>query len=225
MLRWIALALAVALAGLPGAARAEDAVGDWVGKVKAPAGFELTITAHIKRGPNGLEGYSESPDQTVAKLPMTDVEATPDTLSFTVPAARGSFRGRWDPAAKGWVGALSQGGLDMPLTLTRGVPPPRPVVAGLDGEWSGVLAVPQGDLRLNLSVTTDAGGTLALFQSPDQSPQKLVARLTRDGEQVKVELLGVGGFEGRLSGDGKAIEGEWRQMGGAFPLTLKKAGG
>ena len=215
---------ALIAAGLPGAAFAEDAVGDWVGKVKVPTGVELTIVAHIKKGPKGLEGYSESPDQSVTPLPMADIAATPDTLSFAVPLVNGSFKGKWDPAAKGWVGALTQSGFDMPLTLVRGAPPPRPVVAGLDGEWAGVLAVPQGDLRLRVGVRTDANGTLALVQRPDQSPQQMVAHLTRAGETVKIELLGVGGFEGKLSADGKTLEGNWNQGGGSFPLTLKKSG-
>ena len=220
-----ALTVATLVAALPAAALAEDAVGDWIGKVKIPAGGELTITAHIQRAANGaLEGVTGSPDQTVTPLPMTDLAATPDTLSFAVPMVRADFKGKWDPQAKGWVGELTQGGFPMPLTLVRGVAPPRPVVAGLDGEWSGVLAVPQGDLRLNLSVKTDAGGTLALFQSPDQGPQKIVAHLTKTGDAVKVELRGVGGFEGKLSADGKAIEGRWLQMGGSYPLTLKKGG-
>jgi uncharacterized protein len=220
----LALAALIA-AGLPGAAFAEDAIGDWVGKVKVPAGIDLTIAAHIRKGASGaLEGYTESPDQTVTPLPMADIAATPDTLSFAVPAVKGSFKGRWDPAAKGWVGALTQSGFEMPLTLVRGVAPPRPVVAGLDGEWAGVLAVPQGDLRLRVGVRTDANGTLALFQSPDQSPQQMVAHLTKAGEAVKIELRGVGDFEGRLSVDGKTLEGTWNQGGGSFPLTLKKAG-
>ena len=50
-------------------ALAEDAVGDWIGKVKAPGGVELTIAAHIKKTTTGYEGYAESPDQTVTASP------------------------------------------------------------------------------------------------------------------------------------------------------------
>ena len=69
---------------------------------------------------------------------------------------------------------------------------------------------------------TGADGTLALFESPDQSPMKLVAFLTHEGDAVKVELKGVGGFEGKLSPDGKTLDGQWKQMGGSLPLTMKK---
>lgn len=221
MLRGAAALFAIAL---PAAAWAEDAVGDWVGKVTVPPGVELTVATHIAKGAGGLQGYAESPDQTVTPLPMAEISAAPETLSFTVPSVGGAFKGRWDPQAAGWVGVLSQNGLDLPLTLVRGVPPPRPVVGGLDGEWSGVLAAPQADLRLRLGVKTDANGTLALFQSPDQSPQQMVARVSRTGDEVRVELPGIGGLDARLSPDGQTLSGTWRQNGGSLPLTLKRGG-
>ncbi len=208
---------------LGGPALAEDAVGNWFGKVSSPVGVDLTITAHINRNPaGGLEGFAESPDQMLAPLPMTEVRATPDSLTFATPSAKAVFTGKWDPAAKGWVGVLRQNDVDMPLTLVRGAPPPRPVVAGLDGDWSGVIEAPQGDLRIKLHVKTEADGTLALFESPDQSPMQLVAFLTRQDDGVTVTLRGIGGFFGKLSADGKALDGEWRQGGGALPLVLRK---
>jgi hypothetical protein len=223
-MRRFVLAL-VCAAALSGPAVAEDAAGDWIGKVKIPSGEALTIAAHIRRDPSGaLMGVAESPDQIVTPIPIADIAAAPDSLGFAIPGVGAAFKGRWDPAARGWVGVLVQGSVEMPLTLVRGVAPPRPVVAGLDGDWSGVLAAPTGDLRLRLSVRTDAEGTLALFQSLDQSPQQIVAHLTRTGDAVKFELRGVGGFEGRLSPDRKTLDGNWNQMGGSAPLTLKKAG-
>jgi uncharacterized protein len=221
--RLILGALAASL--VAGSAFAEDAVGDWIGKVKAPTGDELTIAAHIKKAAGGgYEGFAESPDQVTTPIPMADIAATPDTLAFATPAVNARFAGKWDPAARGWVGTLTQGAIEMPLTLSRGTVPPRPVVAGLDGDWAGVISVPQGDLRLLLHVKTDAGGTLALFESPDQSPIKVVAVLTHEGDAVTITLMGIGGFDGKLSADGTSLEGHWRQMGGSIPLTLKKGG-
>ena len=224
-MRTFSTVLGAALAvSLGGSALGEDAAGHWVGKVKTPAA-ELTIVAHIKPGAGGaLEGYAESPDQTLAPIPMADIKATPDALSFTTPSVGGTFAGKWDPAAKGWVGTFTQRDYPMPLTLVRGVPPPRPVVAGLDGDWSGVIQAPQGDLRIKVHVKTDADGTLALFESPDQSPMQLVAVITHVGDVATITLRGIGGFEGKLAADGKVIDGMWKQGGGSLPLVLKKAG-
>ena len=97
-------------------------------------------------------------------------------------------------------------------------------MTGLDGEWTGVLAVPQGDLRVVLKVKTDANGTLAMFSSPDQGPGSMAAAITHVGDAVTFELKGLGGFDGKLSADGKTIDGNWRQGGGSLPLTMKKGG-
>ena len=119
---------------------------------------------------------------------------------------------------------MDQNGVQMPLTLKRGLAPPRPVVAGLDGNWEGSIVSPQGDLRILVHVKTDKDGTLALLESPDQTPTQMVAFVTRQTDMVSVSLRGIGGFFGKLSSDGKVMEGEWRQGGGAIPLTLKKTG-
>jgi hypothetical protein len=210
--------------GLATAAMAQDATGDWIGTVQTP-GAELTITMHVKAGANGaLEGYAGSPDQTPTPLPMSDIAVKDGTLTFAVPMVDATYVGKWDAGKAAWVGSLSQRGFDMPLTMTHGVVGPRPTVAGLDGEWTGVLAAPQGDLRLVLRVKTDAGGTLAMFSSPDQSPGEMAAAVTHDGDKVSFQLKGLGGFDGTMSADGKTIDGNWRQGGGSLPLTMKRGG-
>jgi hypothetical protein len=219
-------ALAVVMATVfGGSALAEEAAGHWIGTVKTPIGVDLTIVAHLKPAAGGgLEGYAESPDQVLTPLPLSDVKATPESLGFTIGQVKATFAGKWDAGARGWVGVMDQNGVQMALTLRRGVPPPRPVVAGLDGDWSGMIASPQGDLRILVHVKTDRDGTLALLESPDQTPTQMVAFLTRQTDTVTVTLRGIGGFFGKVSADGKALEGEWRQGGAAIPLTLKKKG-
>lgn len=218
------LAFTLALAG-GSAAAAQDAAGDWLGKVTIPTGETLTITAHLAQGADGAwQGTAGSPDQTLAPLPMTDIKVGGEQLSFAAPSVNAAYKGRWDPAAHAWVGTLTQGAFDMPLTLARGVPGPRPVVAGLDGHWTGLLVTPGGDLHLVLDVKTDAAGTLGLFQSPDQAPVKMVAGLSRKGDAVSVELKGVGGFDATLSADGATLDGHWKQGGGSLPLKMTRGG-
>jgi hypothetical protein len=217
--------LAVLLAACAGtAALAQDATGDWIGKVQTPGG-ELTVTLHLQAGANGaLSGYAGSPEQTPNPLPASDIAVKDGMLTFAVPVVNGTYSGKWDPAAKGWVGTLTQGGFPMALTFTHGKAGPRPVVAGLDGEWTGVLSAPQGDLRLVLKVKTGSDGTIAMFGSPDQGPQEMMAAVTHDGDAVTFQLKGIGGFDGKLSADGKTLDGTWRQGGGELPLVMKKGG-
>ncbi|HET6971445.1 MAG TPA: hypothetical protein VFH92_09995 [Phenylobacterium sp.] len=224
-LRIPGLALGLAAALLPVMAFAQEVAGDWIGKVTVPTGDQLTVTFHFEAAADGAwQGYAGSPDQATTTLPVSEIKAAGDTLSFATPAVGATYAGKWDPAAKAWVGTLTQRATPMPLTLTHGLPPPRPVVAGLDGHWAGVLETPQGDLHLLLDVTTDAKGTLALFQSPDQTSARMVATLTHQGDAVTVELKGVGLFSAKLSPDGSTLDGSWKQGGGSLPLQLKKAG-
>lgn len=153
-----------------GSALAEDAAGHWIGAVKTPIGVELPIAAHLTAAASGgLEGYADSPDQVLTPLPLTDVKATRETLDFTINLVKATFAGTWDPQARGWVGIMDQNGVQMPLTLRRRVAPPRPVVAGLDGDWACKITSPQGDLRILVHVKTGKDGTLALLEVPDQT--------------------------------------------------------
>lgn len=215
---------ALLAAGWTHVAAAQEVVGDWVGSVQTP-GAELTMTLHVEAAPDGtLKGMAGSPDQTPTPFPVKDIALKGDTLTFAVPVAQATYKAKWDAAGKRWVGTLAQGGMDMPMTLAHGKLAPRPTISGLDGEWMGVLEVPDGDLHLVLKVKTDAGGTLAMFSSPDQSPAQMAAAITRDGDTVTFTLKGVGSFDGKLSAGGKAIDGHWRQFGNNLPLILKRGG-
>lgn len=111
---WIAAGIAL-LAG--GAVRAEDAAGDWAGVIAG----QLHIVIHLTRGNDGkLTGVLESLDQGDAKIPLGDVDATPNHLTFAVPSVSGSYDGTWDGAKAQWTGTWHQG-RDIPLDLHRAV--------------------------------------------------------------------------------------------------------
>jgi uncharacterized protein (TIGR03435 family) len=93
------------------------------------------------------------------------------------------------------------------------------------GTWQGTLHAGQ-DLRIVLKVTKDDKGAYkANFYSIDQIPQPLpVDSITLDASAVKFTLKLVGGtYEGKLSGDGKTIDGAWTQGGNPMQLTLARA--
>ena len=124
---WAAAAAALTIGGV---AHAEDATGDWAGVLLG----RLHLVVHLARGSDGkLTGTLESLDQGDAKIPVGEVDATPDHLKFTVPAAHGSYDGTWDNARKQWTGTWTQG-QQIPLDLHRAsatdpsvpLPPKRP---------------------------------------------------------------------------------------------------
>lgn len=91
--------------------------------------------------------------------------------------------------------------------------------------WQGTLHAGR-DLRTVVKITeADGGGYTANFYSIDQGGQPLkVDSVTLDGSTVKMTLKVINGtFEGKLSADGKTIDGNWSQGPSPLPLVLTRA--
>ena len=91
--------------------------------------------------------------------------------------------------------------------------------------WQGTLHAGK-DLRTVIKISkADTGGYKAVFYSIDQGAQPLnIDSITQDGSTVKFTLKLIGGtFEGKLSGDGKTIDGTWSQGPNPLPLVLTRA--
>jgi hypothetical protein len=103
-----------------GASWAQDAVGKWVGVVKAPeADIPLNLTV-TKDGAGVLAATAESPMQAPGMvIPTENVTNDGDKLSFDVALAQGSYAGTWDAANRAWIGVWKQNGLEMPMELRR----------------------------------------------------------------------------------------------------------
>jgi uncharacterized protein (TIGR03435 family) len=95
---------------------------------------------------------------------------------------------------------------------------------GIADTWQGTLHAGQ-DLRIVLKATKAADGSYkADFYSIDQGGQPIpVTKITLDGATVKMSLTMIGGtYEGKLSGDGKTIEGTWTQGSNPLPLIFAR---
>ena len=99
----------------------------------------------------------------------------------------------------------------------------------LPGTWQGTLKVPQaprGELRVVFHIsTTGADALKAEMVSIDQGAQAFPASsVTLRDRVVKIALPGLGGgFEGKMSADGKTIAGTWNQGQAPVALTLELA--
>ncbi|NVD43523.1 serine hydrolase domain-containing protein [Qipengyuania atrilutea] len=135
VLKGAVVAAAVAIAA---PVHAQDPVGYWQGTLDTGAGT-LPIGVNIEGGGDGsLSGSIDSPSQQAFGIPVSNVEAAGDRLTFTVPAVGGSYEGEWQAEEKRWVGSWSQGGATFALSLTAGERPPRPAAASprtLPADW------------------------------------------------------------------------------------------
>lgn len=98
-------------------------------------------------------------------------------------------------------------------------------VIGIEGIWQGELKVPGTVLRIVFKVSKNPDGTLtATLDSPDQGATNIpVEEVIFKDNILRLNVKSVGGvFEGKVSEDFLVIEGEWKQSGGAFPLTVKR---
>jgi len=223
--RWI---VALAISGLmmafvlAGAAKAQEAAGDWNGRIHLPTGdHRIAVEITAKPG-GGYAGRVESPDVRGTGTDLDEVRVADGRLTFSVPSIRATYQGRWDAAASAWVGEWSQGAV-FPLTLAKGVLAAGPTVAGLDGDWEGAVAGPVAKLRIVVHIRTGRFGTTALMDSPDQLAYGIVLeQLARDGDKISFLQSAIhGSYAGVVSADGKTIAGAWTQ-GTALPLILTK---
>lgn len=91
--------------------------------------------------------------------------------------------------------------------------------------WQGTLHAGQ-DLRTIIKITKDDKGAYkGVFYSIDQGGQALnLDSVTLTGQDVKFVLKLAGlTYEGKLSADGKTIDGNSSQGGGSLPLVLTRA--
>jgi len=95
----------------------------------------------------------------------------------------------------------------------------------IEGIWQGKLKVPGTELRVVFKISKNPDGTLtATLDSPDQGVTGIpVEEVIFKDNTLHLEVKSVGGvYEGKVSEDFLVIEGEWKQSGGTFPLTLKR---
>lgn len=208
-----AMAPARAAAATPAAAiAAPDTIGEWHGTLLLPTGGELTILLFVTRAPDGsLKAELESPDQAPGqRIPITGIKVEKERLALDIAMIHATFEGTWVAADQAWSGTFRQGA-ELPLKLSKGPPPPTPVVAGLDGLWRGKISRNGVDLRLVLHIATSAQGTRVSLDSPDQMAFGVPLQgLARDGQTVRfrLDLRGVR-YEATLSPDMQRMSGTW----------------
>lgn len=94
----------------------------------------------------------------------------------------------------------------------------------LAGAWQGVMHAGR-DVRMVVRITGDGkGGYTAVFTNADHGESIPPAALKLEGDMVTVSSAALGTFyEGKLSADGKTIDGQWKLAPNPLPLVLNRA--
>ncbi len=225
LLRAVVAGLLLALALAPPCWAAEPA-GDWLGTLAVTPALNLRIAVHIRSSPQGVYSATwDSVDQGLFDAPVANLAVTDQALSFDVTNLNAHYAAKWDATAGQWTGQWTQASKPFPLDLARGVAPPQPIIAGLDGEWDGTLNMGASlKLRLAFHVSTGPHGTLVTVDSPDQGGYGAhLSSIARQGDHVRLEAK-QGGFvvDGDLADGGQTLNVLFTQGGMILPLSLKR---
>ena len=221
------------------AGESPDIRGYWKGEIEAGPGVKLTAGINIGRLPEGtFRATLDIPEQGAKDTPASAVSYADGEAVLEWRAFQATFRaklsddgktlaGNW--VAQGRTNALTYSRIDAPVEL---LPPHLNFVADaakpddVRGTWEGVLETPGGKLRIVVRVGSTPDGRIAgTLASPDQGGREIPASSAAYGDSnLKMEFRGIRGkYEGKVSTDGKTLEGKWEQFGPPMQLKLKRS--
>jgi len=188
----------------------DPVAGSWHANLQIPTGELSLIFTITQDGDGNLSATMESPDQAPGQqIPISKISVVEDHLTITVEIVGATIEADWDDDHEYWVGTFSQG-MDLPITIERGLPADLPTIEGLDGSWHAIINRNGVDLRLILHINTNEHGTKAKVDSPDTMNMNItVSDLTKEDDQIGYKIPVISGeFKGTLT-DPSTITGTW----------------
>lgn len=211
---------------------AEPAAARWEGAVHIP-GLDVPLVIDLAPDSTGQwTGSATLPGFGIKGAPLAGLTVTDSGIAFSLKGALGDprFTAHLTPP-DGLAGDFTQEGNTAPFVLRRTGPPqvepPRRATAvrkELEGEWRGEFEVPGNRLRARLTLTSQAGATMAKFVVGNKKDTDLpVDFVTEEGEWLTVEAGALGiAFEGRFLAGSNQIAGVFKQGGFETPLVLRR---
>ena len=210
-----------------------DPSGHWEGMVQIP-NTVLKVEIDLARNSDGkFAGTFSQPAQGVKGLPLSTVAVENRSVRFVVKGGPdpATFDGLLAADGASIAGTVVQGGVTMPLNLTRtgeaSIPStPKSAAIGkeFEGTWNGTLDVNGQQMRLIVKMANQSDGTAAgTIVSPDGSGVEIPIAMTQKGSTLAIDVPIVGGgYIGALNPAGEVV-GTWSQAGMSLPLTLRPA--
>ncbi len=196
----------------------------WSGTLDA-RGTKLRMEIDLTEDGDEISGELCSLDQGNSKF-KAEVVKTDGELSVTVPRIRANFKGKFNEENDKVTGTFSQGGVDIPLTLTKGetrVAEPK-IEEELTEAWVGKLNMGIMNPIMQFRVMeSDKDDPKCYFDSITEGQSGFAGTWSiEDGElSFKIPAIKLK-FEGELNDAGDEAEGIWNQGGRELPLTLKR---
>ncbi|MDQ7979539.1 hypothetical protein QYH69_20015 [Paraburkholderia sp. SARCC-3016] len=147
-------------------------------------------------------------------MECTDVTIAGRSLSFAVPAVKGSWSGALEEDDLTLAGTWTQG-REIALKLVRDTFIAAVTPSPIDGIWLGHLSVDEHAYRIQLIVKSDqAGRQVASLDSIDQRATGLACtQVSFCGDRFSFEVPSVNGrWAGTLSADLNRLTGRWTQL-------------
>jgi pimeloyl-ACP methyl ester carboxylesterase len=96
--------------------KSQDITGQWNGQLKVQ-GMQLRLQFHIVKTETGYSSTMDSPDQAAMGIPATNTSFKDSMITIEIAAAQIEYSGKW--TGDEIVGTFKQGGLRIPLNLSR----------------------------------------------------------------------------------------------------------
>ena len=212
----ILLAL-IAIAMFFGPARADAPPkigGIWYGTVDMGQ-RKVPIVIHVSVDQKGgISVLLDSPDENAWGIPADTSKFSGSSLSFGISDRKIVFNGTLSGVQNKIDGTWTQNGYWSTILTYQSPEPPYSKLSAVDGDWIGVLRSPRfRTLRVGLHITTISGREQAWFYSFDQGAKPFSCSNTHIADSnfsLDVPTIHAK-YAGKLSADGKSIEGAWNQ--------------
>lgn len=99
-------------------AQSQDISGDWYGNLKV-SGMEIPLVFHIEKNDQAYSSTMDSPNQGAFGLKAGETSFENSSLKILVPAAGITYEGSYKELEEIIEGTFKQGGMDLPLNLSR----------------------------------------------------------------------------------------------------------